>query len=183
MLGLTADMSAADRPSLTVVAYNQAGVADETLTRAKVDVARIVGETGVDVTWAQPAVEPVSSFIIRLLIRPRAVGTSGSIMGTTLGDVHETGGSAFVFYDRVLRSAHEQEQDVARVLAYAMAHEMGHLLLLPAAHASSGIMRAAWDGDDLRRIGNGSMQFTPAQQRAIRVKAETCAASSAMPKP
>jgi hypothetical protein len=48
-------------------------------------------------------------------------------------------------------------------------------LLLPfPAHAASGIMRAAWDGDDLRHIANGSMQFTPAQQAAIRLKASTC---------
>jgi hypothetical protein len=95
-------------------------------------------------------------------------------MGTTLGDAHDTEGSAFVFYDRVLRSAHESQQDVARLLAYAMAHEIGHLLLPSPAHAASGIMRAAWNGDDLRHIANGSLQFTPEQQAAIRVKAEAC---------
>jgi hypothetical protein len=35
---------------------------------------------------------------------------------------------AFVYYDRVLRTAHQGQQDVAR-LACAMAYEMGHLLL------------------------------------------------------
>jgi hypothetical protein len=38
-------------------------------------------------------------------------------------------------------------------------------------------MRPAWDGDDLRHIANGSLQFTPVQQAAIRVKASTCCTS------
>ena len=181
LLGLAGQAGAASRPSITVVAYDQAGVGADTLVRAKAETARIVAEAGVDVTWMDPAaVEPVNTFAIRLLIRPRAVGASGSVMGTALGDTHETGGSAFVFYDRVLRSAHERQQDVAGVLAYAMAHEMGHLLLPTLAHASSGIMRGSWDGDDLRHIANGSMQFTTAQQTAIRVKASTCCAPQAL---
>jgi hypothetical protein len=170
MLCLAGQAQAASRPSVAVLAYNQAGVSADALARAKTEVARIYGEAGIDVIWLDPAsAGAVRSFTIQLLIRSRAVGASGSVMGTALGDAHETGGSAFVFLDRVLRSAHEREQDVARVLAYAMAHEMGHLLL--PAHAPSGIMRAAWDGDDLRHIANGSLQFTPAQQAALRVKA------------
>ena len=35
-------------------------------------------------------------------------------------------------------------------------------------------MRAEWDGDDLRRIANGSMLFTPAQATLIRAKAASC---------
>lgn len=119
-------------------------------------------------------VEPAGNFAIRLLIRPRAVNAPGSVMGTAIGDTHETGGSAFVFYDRVLRSAHERQQDVAAVLAYAMAHEMGHLLLPFPAHADAGIMRPDWNGDDLRHMANGSLQFTPAQAAALRLKASTC---------
>jgi hypothetical protein len=64
-----------------------------------------------------------------------------------------------------------------------MAHEMGHLLLPAPAHAPSGIMRAAWDGDDLRHIANGSLQFTPAQQTAIRVKASTCCLNTLLTNP
>jgi hypothetical protein len=60
------------------------------------------------------------------------------------------------------------------VLAYAMAHEMGHLLLPYPAHSTNGIMRAEWDGDDLRHIANGSMLFTPAQTALIRARAVGC---------
>jgi hypothetical protein len=69
-----------------------------------------------------------------------------------------------------------QRRDVAPGLAYAMAHEMGHLLLPFPAHADAGIMRSGWNGDDLRHMANGSLQFTPAQTAALRLKASTCCA-------
>jgi hypothetical protein len=174
-LSLTGQAWAASLPSVEVVAYNQAGISADTLARAKTEISRIYREAGVRVTWMDPAaLEPAGAFAIQLLCRRQSVNTSDLVMGTALGDVHETRGSAVVFYDRVLRSAHERQQDVARVLAYAMAHEMGHLLLSHPAHSPSGIMRSAWDGDDLRHIASGSLQFTAVQVNAIRAKLSGC---------
>lgn len=179
VLGLAGRAEAGGRPSIAVVAYNQVGVAADTLARAKTETARIYSGAGVEVIWMDPAaVEKAGTFAIRLLIR-RAVRVPESVMGSVSGDTHETGGLASVFYDRVLRSAHERRQDVAGVLAYAMAHEMGHLLLPFPAHSASGIMRSAWDGDDLRHIANGSMGFTAVQANAIRAKASDCCAATA----
>jgi hypothetical protein len=179
-LSLTGQASAASLPTVEVVAYNQAGISADTLARAKTEITRIYGEAGVGVAWMDPAaLEPAGAFAIQLLLRRQFVNTSDSVMGTSLGDVHETRGSAVVFYDRVLRSAHERQQDVARVLAYAMAHEMGHLLLPYPAHSPSGIMRSAWDGDDLRHIASGSLQFTAAQAKAIRAKVSGCCDAAA----
>jgi hypothetical protein len=179
-LSLTGQASAASLPTVEVVAYNQAGISADTLARAKTEITRIYGEAGVGVAWMDPAaLEPAGAFAIQLLLRRQFVNTSDSVMGTSLGDVHETRGSAVVFYDRVLRSAHERQQDVARVLAYAMAHEMGHLLLHYPAHSPSGIMRSAWDGDDLRHIASGSLQFTAAQAKAIRAKVSGCCDAAA----
>jgi len=36
------------------------------------------------------------------------------------------------------------------ILALAMAHEIGHVLLPPPGHSTSGIMRPTRDGDDIR---------------------------------
>jgi hypothetical protein len=65
------------------------------------------------------------------------------------------------------------------VLAYAIAHEIGHLLLPEPAHSPFGIMRADWDGDDLRHIASGSLQFTAGQADAIRAKVSGCCAAAA----
>jgi hypothetical protein len=171
--------AAASPPSIAVGAYNQAGVAADTLARAKSEVTRIYGDVGVDVIWMDPeAVAPPGAFAMQVRIRARAVNTSRAVMGAVLGDA-ETGWLAFVYYDCVLRSAHEREQDVARLLAYAMAHEMGHLLLPRPAHSPSGIMRSGWNGDDLRHIASGSLHFTAVQANAICAKVSDCCTGTA----
>src|SRR5439155_23104959 len=113
------------RRSIAVVVYDQSGIPDDCIARAKDDVVRLYGEAGVTVIWVgHAAVDTLTTFSIRLLIRPRPVGAHEGVMGTAIGGMHDTGGSAFVFYQQVLKSAHERKQDVARVLAYAIAHEI-----------------------------------------------------------
>ena len=56
----------------------------------------------------------------------------------------------------------------AIVLGAAMAHEMGHLLMLDA-HSTTGMMRPEWNQADFRQAGHDSLQFTQAQA------AEMCA--------
>jgi hypothetical protein len=94
-------------------------------------------------------------------------------MGTTLGDEHEMGRAAYGFKDRALQIAHKRHQDVAQVLAYAIAHELGHVLLPRPAHTDKGIMRAEWNGDDLRHIAIDGLRFTPAQATQMRSKLAT----------
>jgi hypothetical protein len=44
---------------------------------------------------------------------------------------------------------------VGRALGRVLAHEIGHYLLASRVHASEGLMRAAFDGDELLRPGRG----------------------------
>jgi hypothetical protein len=167
------------RHAITVRVYDYTDVPDVMLRRAKEDVSRIFLQAGIDITWIDvPNTNPAAGFAVQIMIRRRPVdrptNASDSVMGTSLGDTHDAGGSVFVFRDRVTHVAHERQQDVARVLGYAMAHEMGHLLLIYPAHSTNGLMRAEWDGDDLRHIAHGSMLFTPAQATLIRAKVASC---------
>ena len=115
-------------PTIVVEVFDHAGVSAETLTRAKHDVSRIYRDLGVEVLWTDAAAKDAHGrFIIHLMIRPNA--SRPRVMGKALGDSHDTGGTAFVYRDRVVDVARGRDLAVARVLAYAMAHEMGHLLL------------------------------------------------------
>lgn len=173
--GLTVAAWGESRPSIAVVVYNQSTVPDDCVAHAKDDVVRIYGDAGVDVIWMDPAaVKPVATFAIRLRITRRPIDADRQVMGTAIVAMNDTNGSAVVFYDQVLKSARGSKQDVARLLAYAMAHEMGHLLLPYPAHSPSGIMRPGWDGDDLRHIASGTLQFSAVQANAIRAKASGC---------
>jgi len=53
------------------------------------------------------------------------------------------------------------------ILALAMAHEIGHLLLPPP-------RRPVWDGDDIRHAVLGQLTFTSAQSSLIRKKVVGC---------
>lgn len=95
-------------------------------------------------------------------------------MGITLGATHDTGGTVFVYREPIERVSHWREEEMARVLAYTIAHEVGHVLLPYPGHTSSGLMREVWARDDLFQISRGSMRFTPAQASAMRAKVSQC---------
>jgi hypothetical protein len=141
-------------------------------------VSRIYDDVGVHVLWSDTAAKDAHGrFVIHLIIRTKSARPRQ--MGNALGDSRGTGGTAFVYRDRVLDVARARDVHEARVLAYAMAHEMGHLLLPYPSHAISGIMHADWNGDELRDIGAGSLRFTPAQASAIRARAAESGAVTA----
>ena len=70
---------------------------------------------------------------------------------------------AHVFYDRVKAKVLLPHRDVVTLLGYAMAHELGHLLLGPDSHSTTGVMRPNFDGDP-RLVPS----FTRAEASAIR---------------
>jgi hypothetical protein len=116
------------------------------------------------------------TFVIQMMIRRRAsepASAAESVMGMT-PEAGENGGTASVFYDQVLRMAHHYRQPVEELLAIAVAHEMGHVLLPPPGHAPTGIMRPVWDGRDIRHAVLGSLTFTPTQAALIQAKVSGC---------
>ncbi len=58
-----------------------------------------------------------------------------------------------------------------RIMGYAFAHEIAHVLI-GRAHSDEGIMRAAWTAADLQRISLGlALDFTPAQSSQLQCSA------------
>ena len=58
-----------------------------------------------------------------------------------------------------------------QILAFAIADEIGHLVLpfdLHSTHSLAGIMRAGGDPQVLRRLARGRLFFTPEQGQLIR---------------
>ena len=160
----------AGRPTIVVAVFDHAGIPADTLAQAKTDVSRIYGDVGVDVLWTDAAASDAHGrFVIRLIVREKAARPR--MMGNALGDSRNTSGTAFVYRDRVVDVARSRSVDVPRLLAYAMAHEMAHLLLPYPSHAATGIMHADWSGEEFRDIAAGLLRFAPTQASAIRAKA------------
>jgi hypothetical protein len=54
------------------------------------------------------------------------------------------------------------------MLAYVIAHEIGHLLMPGNVHSLTGVMQAGWDTALVRDAARGSLTFTEAQAARIR---------------
>ena len=60
-----------------------------------------------------------------------------------------------VFVDLVKEQAKFACSSVSQLLAYVIAHEIGHILLRTSGHSSIGIMRSDWNAKDLQRAAHG----------------------------
>jgi len=80
----------------------------------------------------------------------------------TLATSSKTTGRAYVFYERLLRFAQQDELDEGLMLGYTLMHELGHMTAnLP--HDDVGIMN-----EFLELRQSGFLRFTREQQVAIR---------------
>ena len=73
-----------------------------------------------------------------------------------------------VFYDLATGLHAESNVGVANILGNVIAHELGHLLLGSNSHALSGIMKARWENEELKRMAKGGLFFTAEQAEHIR---------------
>ena len=182
LLGLASPAIAAPRPSLNVALHlcDDDAIQPNLVSRAQVEMTRIYQDAGVEIAWtsdAAPTGYPLLTLVIlcRELTDELAVDTTA--LGAAVGTRDYRGRVAYVFYDRVehiaqtyLNVSHEPGTDdmyVVSVLAHAMAHEIGHLLL-PYGHSPTGLMQAEWDAKDLRLAVNRQLNFTNEQGELIR---------------
>lgn len=153
------------------------------LTPALAAAAAILEDAGVGVTWANcdvafvqrdenPCLAPLAAneLAIRFVRLPPHLAEQDLVtLGDSLVDTRLRSGSlATIYVNRVSALAARCRVDVGMLLGRAIAHEIGHLLLGTAAHASSGLMRAAWSQAALRRTAAEDWRFTVPDARAIR---------------
>ena len=75
--------------------------------------------------------------------------------------------NARVFDDHVRDAAARENRDYVTVLAHAMAHEIGHVLLRNPAHSGRGLMSAQWTDLEYGWMARGLMFFTPEQAKTM----------------
>jgi len=176
----------ATKPDVAISVYDYAHVSNELLAAAEEDAHRVFRHAGVETVWTTclpklEKVQPNDCYAVdishlMLKILPRAISAQArdrsDVLGTALVDDKGVGYYAYVFYDSVQRVAEERKLGHA-MLGDVLAHEIGHLLLGSNSHSVSGIMSAHWRGEELRRISEGSMLFTPSQSRMLRDRLES----------
>lgn len=122
---------------------------------------------GVPLRWSD---EPGSLLII---VRDDEPGMLRAAANPVLGvAIHAAQGSpaAYVFYRRAAEQADRYGVPRAVVVAAAMAHEIGHLLLPTSRHADTGLMRACWAYEEFVSAARGQLHFSAGEAASIRTQ-------------
>ena len=90
---------------------------------------------------------------------------TGEALPCTLGEV---ACFANVFFDRVTDQAELGALSQDQMLAHAISHELGHLLLGSDSHFGMGIMKAKWGPEDMRRMAKGDLLFRAEQAATMK---------------
>jgi len=167
-------------PQVTINVYNDAQVAAQVLTQAVQEATRIFRKIGVDTVWIEcrsseagpkPEWEPAAGathLSLRIVAWSSKLGDA--VFGTAFLSPEGGGTYCDVFYHSVEKLHRDWHVGLSRVLGHTMAHEVGHLLLGTNAHSHLGIMRPNWQGQELQRVGMGTLLFTPEQGRSMQNK-------------
>jgi hypothetical protein len=160
---------------LTARVYDMAMVPAADQTVALRAAAGVLAAAGINTTWVlcgsggsaagcetPLAATEVSVRLTRLPAEPNAHGLlplGYSLVNTQAGE----GKLATMFIDRVEWLAKQAGADSATLLGFAIAHEIGHLLLGTNAHAAKGLMRAVWSRNELQHARNSDWLFLRAE--------------------
>lgn len=184
---LAAELTTAPRMKLFV--YNRAQVDQDTLQKACEIAARIFRSAGIEVSvvvdpqpavqgetvGTQPVFSPARTFFVQILSPEMAnrLHLPSTVLGLAPGTPKEPGRNIVYVFDHVAaRMAREQAiaqvskavlvsfpADKGQILGYAIAHEIGHVLLNLKAHTKRGVMQANWNRDALADIATGRLHF------------------------
>jgi hypothetical protein len=160
--------------ALVLQLHNLAGAPPGMVARAESEMTRMYDEVGVHVDWdrSDGPHAPASDAVHVILLEYESGDlrrTSDTVMGAALRTPAGTR-IAYVFYRRVRAEAERYNVSTPFVLACAIAHELGHLLMPGVGHSRDGIMRACWSRDDFNRADQSALRFSHEQAALMRAR-------------
>jgi hypothetical protein len=171
---------------ITIETYDFAHIGSKTLAQAEQLATHIFATAGVDARWTSGSIwdttHMASDFSaisqnqcaanlhlasIRIQLLPQAPnGFSSQALGYAL-PCAQRGVQVTLYADRLEAVSRVTFAAFHRVLGYALAHEIGHVLLRSSAHEKSGLMKALWSKNDWQRAAMLTIPFTPDQARRM----------------
>jgi hypothetical protein len=169
-----------------IVVYDSAGVGPKTLSAAESITSKILFAAGLDARWSAGPVSDVPrlgldftartpaecagaadpQFLRVQLIAHAPAALPAPAIALSL-PCARAGIQVIIYTDRVAKVSEANAPTFGRVLAYTMAHELGHVLLHSAEHEDGGLMKALWSKSDWQRAAVSIVSFSPAQSRQI----------------
>jgi hypothetical protein len=159
----------------TILVHDYAGLKPAVVDQMAATAAEILGQAGVPTGWVQcgagqstacPERLAPTDLVIRIIAKAPLSGVHGEPFGLAL--MGEEGVYATLFANRVFEIAAMVHLPPGRLLGYAAAHEIGHLLLGPRSHSWAGLMRGRWEQSDLEAMGRGWLLFQAAEAERMR---------------
>jgi hypothetical protein len=171
---------------ISIVTYDIARVGSKALHQAERLSAAILRTATIQSTWEAGAAEELENLgmdftaytgkdcqtaavwpILRVQILPRAPGgLPRNALGFSL-PCSRSGVQITIYEDRVAKVSEDGGPTLGRVLGYAMAHELGHVLLNSGTHEAAGLMKGIWSKSDWQRAAVDIIPFSPAEARQI----------------
>jgi hypothetical protein len=171
---LTVDAGTSSK-KLKVFVTNDAGSPPLLLFKAQQLAAQLLGTAGVESSWKlcptantpppeKPCVEEGSLAMSVRILRSDRAGTwqfePRSCGAALTGSGVENGFVAIIDASCIDRMTRYMPKEWVTALGHVIAHEIGHLLLGPGSHTTSGIMSAQWTEAELALLVRGQLRFT-----------------------
>jgi hypothetical protein len=178
--------SAAPAYTLTVAIFNDAHAPQIVLARALETASYIFAKSGIDIRWMlcgreDESVEERSACSqpefpdhLDMHIVNSCPHLPGSVFGISYLSSEGIGTQADVFYLKVA-TFRQSPAELSTLLGYAMAHELGHLLLGSNSHSPTGLMRADWRTKELIGMAQGGLVFSDEQAQRMKAQLATFA--------
>ena len=185
VLGLSVAASALPL-KMPIMVYDRAGLSPRTWSQAEGLTDNILLTVGVGTNWIAGSTSDPEGLkmdfsartsdncanasgidFVRVVVLAHApAGVPIATLGFSL-PCARTGIQVVIYADRIAKVSETNAPTFNRVLGYALAHELGHVLLRSAAHANTGLMRSIWSKSDWQRAAVSIIGFTPAQANQI----------------
>jgi hypothetical protein len=161
-------------PIIAIRVEDSKGLAGLGLVGAQELATKIYQEAGVTLRWTIDKTTLADRTLTLVLTTSTAApsGLASDAMGVAPSPGDGTRGTmAYIFIDKVTAFATSHRLAAQYVLACALAHEIGHLLLPANAHRPDGIMRDSWHPALFPPRAPGVLGFPPEQARLLRLRA------------
>jgi hypothetical protein len=165
--------------TLRVTVRNQGHAKRDTLNRALDEAALIFRRSGVAVEWSDSLKARDASFVPSLTLivlerQLREIQDDGRLLlGLAPKEGDRSANVAYVFLEPIEYLSEVHAVDAALILAHAIAHELGHLLMPGRHHSSEGLMDGLWGGSEMRAATWGQQTFSKEEAALIRATLAT----------
>ena len=147
--------------------FNRSSVTVAIVNEGESQAGEILRRAGIDVSWmncdeAAPECveEPSATNLIFTIVKQGSGMGSKEVLGIAVQDSAGSGAYGYIFENKLNEVSGQNHIPAARLLGYAMAHELGHLLKGSHSHSPTGIMSCLWSKYELAELSRGALWFT-----------------------